>query len=133
MIALTPHQDRYYAAFMEEKIVGLVMLRGWDEGYAIPSLGILVDREHQGVGIGNLLMRHAIREARINSVCTIRLSVYGSNHLARKMYENCGFREVSRESLTVSDTPDVKQIMILDLSPSQTLLRHILPPPILSQ
>jgi ribosomal protein S18 acetylase RimI-like enzyme len=40
------------------RIVGYGMLRGWDEGYSVPSLGILVRAEACGQGIGKLLMEH---------------------------------------------------------------------------
>lgn len=39
-------------------IVGYGMLRGWSEGYEIPSLGIMTDVNYRGKGISNLMMDH---------------------------------------------------------------------------
>ena len=49
-IARTHHLDRYYIAILEEKIVGFSMLRGWDNDFEIPSLGILVDHIYHRIG-----------------------------------------------------------------------------------
>ena len=38
------HDDRYYVAVDGSEIVALSMLRGWDQGYEVPSFGILVDQ-----------------------------------------------------------------------------------------
>ena len=44
------HKDRYYIAIRDKEILGLGMLRGWDEGYDIPSFGMFVDYRHHGMG-----------------------------------------------------------------------------------
>ena len=49
-ISQKPHQDKYYVAHLEEEIIGLAMLRGWEEGYEIPSFGILVDQQYHYQG-----------------------------------------------------------------------------------
>ena len=45
-------QDDYYVAARGEDLLGFSMLRGFDEGYEIPSFGIFVDHESHGQGIG---------------------------------------------------------------------------------
>ena len=40
-IAAAPRRDRYYGAFDDGRLVALSMLRGWDEGYDVPSFGIV--------------------------------------------------------------------------------------------
>ena len=47
-IAERPDKDRYFAAELDGELLGITMLRGWEEGYETPSFGILVDREHHG-------------------------------------------------------------------------------------
>src|SRR5262245_34387391 len=50
--------DRFYGARDGDgRLVGFSMLRGWNEGYEVPSLGVLVDREQHGRGIGRRLTR----------------------------------------------------------------------------
>lgn len=46
-IAYKNHINRYYTTIFNEKIIGLGMLRGWDEGFSIQSLGLLVDKDFQ--------------------------------------------------------------------------------------
>ena len=43
--------DQYFVMVADDGVVGFAMLRGWDEGYEVPSFGVLVDRDHQGRGI----------------------------------------------------------------------------------
>ena len=41
-----------FTTYVEGVIKALGMLRGWKEGYAIPSFGLLVDRRFAGQGLG---------------------------------------------------------------------------------
>ena len=53
--------DLYYAVVLEkQRIVGYGMLRGWEEGYEVPSLGICILREHQASYMGKLLLLYHI-------------------------------------------------------------------------
>ena len=63
-IAREPRRDRYFAVWDVGAIVGLGMLRGWDEGFAVPSFGVLVDHRAQGRGHGRALTAHALAVAR---------------------------------------------------------------------
>ena len=52
-------RDVYLVLVHGREIVGYGMLRGWDEGYSVPSLGIAVHPHMQGCGLGRRLM-HAL-------------------------------------------------------------------------
>ena len=67
------------------------MLRGWDEGYATPSLGIAVRTDSQGRGLGRLMMAHLHAEARRRGAAQIRLRVDIDNTRARRLYESLGY------------------------------------------
>ena len=110
-----PHRDRFFIASKKGQIVGFSMLRGWDEGYTIPSFGILVDYRFQGQGIGNKLTKFTIDQAVKLNCEKVRLSVHLSNTVALKMYESFGFYESSREKVMVGEEPDIKIIMLKDL------------------
>src|SRR5437868_120527 len=43
--------DLYYAALRGSQVLGYGLLRGWDEGYPVPSLGIAVAPAHRGAGL----------------------------------------------------------------------------------
>lgn len=83
--------DQYYALLYGEHILGYGMLRGWDEGYKIPSLGIFIRAEVRGQGLGHLMMLHLHAAARLRGATRIRLKVYQHNHAARRMYEQFGY------------------------------------------
>src|ERR1043166_7563730 len=57
-------RDVYCAAVVGRRVLGYGMLRGWDEGFAIPSLGIAVHASARGMGLGRALMHHLHAEAR---------------------------------------------------------------------
>jgi ribosomal protein S18 acetylase RimI-like enzyme len=97
-IAVALRRDRYFAAFIEDTIVGLGMLRGWDEGFEVPSFGVVVDYRAQGQGHGRALTAHALRLARELGSERVRLTVHPSNARAVALYESLGFRETGRNA-----------------------------------
>jgi [ribosomal protein S18]-alanine N-acetyltransferase len=109
-ICTAPRKDRYFAHFAGGNIVGLAMLRGWDEGYEIPSFGILVHRAHQGAGIGKSLTEHALTVAREAGTARVRLTVHRDNERAVRLYERVGFH--STEILA-----DGRHVMFAEMSP----------------
>ena len=114
-IACMDHLDHYYAAHVNDQLIGFCMLRGWDEGYQIPSFGVLVDQRFQNLGVGRKLSVYAIKEAIKFGCPRIRLSVYASNKAAIQLYLSLGFVEESRVSAQVFGELDEKIIMYKDL------------------
>ena len=114
-IARTNHLDRYYIALFRDQVVGLCMLRGWDEGYSIPGFGILVDRRFQNRGLGTKMTEFAITEARKLGCHQVRLSVYASNEVALSLYTSLGFIESERKAVLVAGQRDEKIITLKDL------------------
>ncbi len=72
-------------------MAGYIMLRGWDEGFLIPSLGICVHPNWQGLGLGRLLTQAAISVARLRKSPAVRLKVYPANARALGLYRSLGF------------------------------------------
>lgn len=85
-------KDVYLVLIRGGLVLGYGMLRGWDEGYAIPSLGIAVHPSHRGAGLGELLMRHLHVEAWMRGATTIRLKVAPSNRKAVHLYQKLGYQ-----------------------------------------
>jgi GNAT superfamily N-acetyltransferase len=50
------------------------MMRGWDEGYAIPSLGLATHPDARSQGLGEFLMRGLIQQARNRGATQLRLT-----------------------------------------------------------
>jgi glycosyltransferase involved in cell wall biosynthesis/ribosomal protein S18 acetylase RimI-like enzyme len=111
-IALEPRRDCYYGAFLGGRLVGMSMLRGWDEGFEVPSFGVVVDPEFAGKGIGGRLIDFAIAEAARLGSPSVRLSVYASNPLARAMYERRGFEELERRAIERDGSRDERIVMM---------------------
>lgn len=83
--------DRYYLMQYHERIVAYSMLRGWDEGYDIPSFGGCTHPELRGTGLGHLLLAHAIAESRNAGARKLRLTVYKENTRGVHIYRKYGF------------------------------------------
>ena len=91
-IASRGGHDLFAILVDEKRAVAYGMLRGWDEGYATPSLGIAVRKDCQGKGIGRLMMEHLRRAAIARRATSVRLRVHPDNVRARHLYESLGYR-----------------------------------------
>jgi len=98
------------------KLVGISMLRGWNEGFDVPSFGVVVDSEWQGQGIGSLLTDFTLDRAPWLGSVRVRLSVYASNERAHRMYLSRGFDEVEREPVSRNGDADERIVMIKELT-----------------
>ena len=90
-------QDLYYIIAENLDILGYGMLRGWDAGYTVPSLGIAIKHCARGTGLGALLMLFLHAAARRRGAQEVMLKVCKSNVTARKMYEKLGYKLVDAE------------------------------------
>lgn len=57
-------------------------------------LNVAVDPRHRGQGLGTLLMREALQEARERRAVAVTLEVRRSNLAGRRLYDSFGFEEV---------------------------------------
>ncbi len=85
-------RDLYYAAAAGESVLAYGMLRGWDEGYAVPSLGIAVHPAARGHGLARAFMGFLHAAASLRGAERVRLKVYPDNAPARRLYERLGYR-----------------------------------------
>jgi ribosomal-protein-alanine N-acetyltransferase len=83
--------DLYFAAFVGDRLVGYGMLRGWDEGYGIPSFGVAVRKGYRDRGIGRAMLLYSIDLAREKGAATMMLKVHRDNPGAIHLYESVGF------------------------------------------
>ena len=90
LCAYTGH-DLYYAATCGDEVRAYGMLRGWDEGYSVPSLGIAVHPAARGQGLARSLMLFLHSAAAVRRSPRIRLKVYPHNLAARTLYERLGY------------------------------------------
>jgi ribosomal protein S18 acetylase RimI-like enzyme len=84
-------KDVYAVAVAAGRALGYGMLRGWDEGYEIPSLGIAIHPAARALGLGRALMLYLHAEARRRGAPRIRLKVYPDNESAIALYRSLGY------------------------------------------
>ncbi len=85
-------QDLYLVAVSDGTVLAYGLLRGWDEGYEIPSLGIAVHPSARGTGLGASFMQYLHAAATTRGAKAIRLKVYADNLRAKALYERLGYR-----------------------------------------
>jgi ribosomal-protein-alanine N-acetyltransferase len=90
--------DLYYVLTEGERVLGYGMLRGWDEGYETPSLGIAIDPRARSSGLGKLFMRFLSTAARWKGATSVRLKVKVGNSRAANLYEQLGYDFRTEES-----------------------------------
>lgn len=100
-------KDLYLVALDGIEIVGYGMLRGWDEGYEIPSLGIAVHPSRRREGLGRALMAELHKTARERGAHRVRLSVHHENLEAIRLYEELGYRFVVESGEQLIGTIDL--------------------------
>ena len=100
-------EDAYALLFGDDEAVAYGMLRGWDEGYSTPALGIAVPIAMHGRGFGRRMMEELHAEARRRGAVPVRLRVHRDNARARLLYEPMEYRYVREER--------GERLMLLDL------------------
>ena len=83
--------DLYYVAVDEETILAYGMLRGWEEGFAVPSLGIAVLADVRGTGLARVFLEFLHQAARVRGASRVRLKVHPDNLAAVRLYQRVGY------------------------------------------
>lgn len=97
-LATTTGDDVYLLFVQGRDVLAYGLLRGWNEGYEVPSLGIAVHPDARSAGIGRLVMEYLETMARHRGAPAVRLRVHKDNARARAMYEQRGYRLVPDET-----------------------------------
>lgn len=90
-IAEQPGKDLYVVFVEGDDVRAYGLLRGWNEGYAIPSLGIAVHPDARARGLGRLVMDYLEAMARYRGALELRLRVHRDNARAIAVYERRGY------------------------------------------
>jgi len=89
--------DLYYVLAEGTEVVGYGMLRGWDGGYEIPSLGIAIHPRVRSNGLGRVFMHFLGAAAKCRGAQKVRLRVKPQNVRAVSLYESLGYKFRSEE------------------------------------
>lgn len=82
--------DRSYVAFDDDRIVAYFFLWWFDTPF--PSLGIGIAEDHQGQGLGKLLMSILLNDAKTAGCDGVELTTVLDNARAKALYEKVGFK-----------------------------------------
>jgi [ribosomal protein S18]-alanine N-acetyltransferase len=97
LIAHLDGRDLYLLGFAGDEAVAYGMLRGWDEGYEMPSAGIGVRSDVVRMGYGRAMMLALHEAARRRGATRVRLRVSAENVAGQALYRSLGYREAGFE------------------------------------
>jgi RimJ/RimL family protein N-acetyltransferase len=86
-------KDLFFGIFVDKKIAGFFMLRGFDDGYDIPSYGVWISSKFANKGLAKLTLQYSLSICRLAGVKRIMLKFHPENIIAMKMYKYFGFEE----------------------------------------
>ncbi|MFZ5491087.1 MAG: GNAT family N-acetyltransferase [Pseudomonadota bacterium] len=84
-------KDLYYVILEKQKVLGYGMLRGWDNGHQVPSLGIALRASERGSGLAAMFVHFLHTAARRHGANRVILNVYRSNVAAIRLYKKLGY------------------------------------------
>ena len=91
-LASRPGKDYYCVLADGATVLGYGLLRGWNEGYRIPRLGIAVHPGFRRQGHAEALMAHLHDEAARRGAAKVELRVLADNEAAISLYRSLGYR-----------------------------------------
>jgi len=91
-------KDQFYGIYVKNGIAGFYMLRGFDEGYSVPSYGVWISEKYSNKGLSTFTLQHALSICKLNSIKKIMLKVHPDNIAARHIYEKHGFIQTGIDS-----------------------------------
>lgn len=97
-LAMYDGDDLYYVMTIDSNIVGYGMLRGWDKGHDIPSVGMLIRPDFRGRGLGRLFMNFLQVSAALRGAKQLFLHVDQRNDVALKLYRSLGYKLAREEN-----------------------------------
>jgi ribosomal-protein-alanine N-acetyltransferase len=90
-ICCSAGRDYYCCGWDGTTAISYGLLRGLDEGFVVPALGIATRRGRRRQGLARAMMKHLHSIARQYGVKRIRLKVYPGNQAAIPLYLSFGY------------------------------------------
>ena len=90
-LSTEPGRDLYFLMMSGDRAVAYGLLRGWNEGYVVPSLGLVVAPSERGRGLGKLMMDFLHGAARSRGADRVGLRVHTENLRAFRLYRSLGY------------------------------------------
>lgn len=84
-------RDFYIGIYCGDVLTGFYILRGFDQGYKMPSYGVYVHSSFSRKGLSELSLLHAISTCKLLNIKKIMLKVHPENQIALNLYLKHGF------------------------------------------
>jgi RimJ/RimL family protein N-acetyltransferase len=88
--------DLYWGVWKADVLVGLTMVRGWENQHQHRAIGVLIDRNHHGRGIGRIATGMTLDHLRERRESLVRARVHESNDSSVRMLTANGFLVIGR-------------------------------------
>jgi ribosomal-protein-alanine N-acetyltransferase len=85
--------DLYFTVLCDGELAGLYMLRGFDQGYTVPSYGVWIAQAYSRRGLARATLEHAVATCRAHGCREMMLKVHPLNTRAKLLYERFGFTQ----------------------------------------
>lgn len=100
-------RDHWWGIYSDAVLVGLVMLRGWDEGYERPSFGVFISEASSKQGLARKALQFCISWCRTRHIPRMMLKVESENHTAAALYLSEGFQKTGVCEKTGQDIMEI--------------------------
>lgn len=92
-------KDIFSGVFWDGQIAGIFMLRGWDEGYEIPSFGVLIDEKYRGGSFMRLTLDTAKLICKLSGLRKLMAKIHPDN-VSPRGARRLGLHQVGLEEST---------------------------------
>ena len=99
MKIIKPSKNLYYGIFSKSKMIGFGMLRWWKD-YNCPTLGLLIDRNYRGQGLGKEMYLFLFAKAREQGCKKIVSIIHKKDVVSCHITEKLGMEKVKKPILT---------------------------------
>jgi RimJ/RimL family protein N-acetyltransferase len=110
------NQNLIIVAEVGNEVVGLVQLERseFDASTHVGIIGIIVDPDHRGTGVGSALLKWTIDTAKSLGFEKICLQVFHTNSIAIALYKKFGFKSVGRrkKQFKINENEYVDEILM---------------------
>ncbi|KAA2224269.1 GNAT family N-acetyltransferase [Chryseobacterium sediminis] len=108
-------QENSFGVFVNEELVGWIICeyRTWNNSLYIEN--ILIDEKHRRQGIGIMLIKSAIKEARRLNCRVIELETQNTNYPAIQFYRRMGFNITGLNTRLYNNVDEIALFMTLDV------------------
>jgi len=108
-------QGNSFGAYVNEELAGWIICehRTWNNSFYIEN--ILIDEKHRRQGIGIMLIKSAIKEARRLNCRVIELETQNTNYPAIQFYKRMGFNITGLNTRLYNNSEELALFMTLDM------------------